>query len=214
MQREVICRSWSAQAAGENVPVSVCLSQAYCRFRDRWGWSALLLVWPVCPEGPVFFLCPQMHMKANSSSCLLFLHMSSTMKSGPSASLCFVAHSYQCDCSDTGFEGDHCELDILECASEPCLNNATCVEGIKNYSCACWTGKFEIYFIYQPLTILQQRARAQLPCWSSKDLTTIQHGPVWSFVIQNNEATTASPSTDHPGSDEPLRWEMHPDLQL
>lgn len=104
-------------------------------------------------------------MKTNSSQLsLLFAHMSSTMKSGASASLCFVAHSYQCDCSDTGFEGDHCELDILECASEPCLNNATCVEGIKNYSCACWTGKLKIYLVCQPLTILQQRAHAELPC--------------------------------------------------
>lgn len=57
-----------------------------------------------------------------------------------------LPHSYRCDCIDTGFEGDHCELDILECASEPCLNSATCMEGIKNYSCACWPGRLEIYF--------------------------------------------------------------------
>lgn len=57
-----------------------------------------------------------------------------------------LSHSYHCDCSDTGFEGNHCEVDILECASEPCLNNATCVEGIKNYSCACWPGRLEIWF--------------------------------------------------------------------
>lgn len=57
-----------------------------------------------------------------------------------------LPHSYGCDCSGTGFEGEHCELDILECASAPCLNGATCVEGIKHYSCACWPGRLEIWF--------------------------------------------------------------------
>lgn len=55
-----------------------------------------------------------------------------------------LPRSYRCDCSDTGFEGDHCEVDILECASEPCLNSATCVEGIKEYSCACWPGGSDV----------------------------------------------------------------------
>uniref|UniRef100_A0A8C8RJA8 Crumbs cell polarity complex component 2 n=1 Tax=Pelusios castaneus TaxID=367368 RepID=A0A8C8RJA8_9SAUR len=54
--------------------------------------------------------------------------------------VCADQIGYWCDCSDTGYEGEHCELEILECASQPCLNNATCLEGVTNYSCACWPG--------------------------------------------------------------------------
>lgn len=49
-------------------------------------------------------------------------------------------YSYECDCEDTGFAGDHCEVDIPECASDPCQHGATCVEGVKGYTCLCWPG--------------------------------------------------------------------------
>ena len=51
-----------------------------------------------------------------------------------------VCYSYECDCSETGFEGDHCEVDIAECASDPCQHGATCLEGVKGYTCLCWPG--------------------------------------------------------------------------
>lgn len=52
-----------------------------------------------------------------------------------------VCYSYNCDCENTGFIGDHCEEDIPECASNPCQHGATCLEGINHYSCQCWPGK-------------------------------------------------------------------------
>lgn len=54
--------------------------------------------------------------------------------------VCVLVPSYQCDCDETGFTGDHCENDILECASDPCQHGATCSEGINQYMCLCWPG--------------------------------------------------------------------------
>ncbi len=62
-----------------------------------------------------------------------------------------VSCSYECDCSDTGFEGDHCEIDIPECASDPCQHGATCLEGVKGYTCLCWPGtKLQVHGIHSP----------------------------------------------------------------
>jgi len=36
-----------------------------------------------------------------------------------------------------GFTGPHCSESIDECASDPCQNGATCIDGIGNYSCQC-----------------------------------------------------------------------------
>lgn len=40
----------------------------------------------------------------------------------------------------TGWTGDVCEINIDECASEPCLNAGVCVDGINEYHCECMTG--------------------------------------------------------------------------
>ena len=51
-------------------------------------------------------------------------------------------NEYTCDCDDTGFEGEHCEIEIDECAinDDPCQNNATCVDLINQYNCTCFPG--------------------------------------------------------------------------
>lgn len=36
-----------------------------------------------------------------------------------------------------------CKIDIDECASNPCLNNATCLDMVNSYACNCpfdWAG--------------------------------------------------------------------------
>jgi hypothetical protein len=38
------------------------------------------------------------------------------------------------------YSGTDCEHNIDECAESPCLNEATCVDGINNYTCACQPG--------------------------------------------------------------------------
>lgn len=36
--------------------------------------------------------------------------------------------------------GQNCEINIDECASNPCLNNATCNDEINNFTCDCQPG--------------------------------------------------------------------------
>ena len=47
--------------------------------------------------------------------------------------------SYSCSCLD-GFTRSHCEADINECMLSPCLNGATCMDGINQYDCICADG--------------------------------------------------------------------------
>ena len=51
-------------------------------------------------------------------------------------------NEYQCNCTDTGFEGEHCENNINECEvnGNPCKNNATCIDQINQYECDCYSG--------------------------------------------------------------------------
>lgn len=42
------------------------------------------------------------------------------------------------------FTGEHCEVNVDECMSSPCLHNATCVDLVHGYGCVCkpgFTGK-------------------------------------------------------------------------
>lgn len=49
-----------------------------------------------------------------------------------------LVDSYRCDCP-AGYTGVHCETDIDECASAPCVNG-TCVDGVNRYTCECQEG--------------------------------------------------------------------------
>jgi len=46
-------------------------------------------------------------------------------------------HRSGCDCSGTGYTGAQCEIQLNECASDPCKNGGTCVDGIQSFSCLC-----------------------------------------------------------------------------
>ena len=46
--------------------------------------------------------------------------------------------------------GAHCEVNIDECMSSPCLHNATCVDLVHGYACICspgFTGE-QVVFVY------------------------------------------------------------------
>ena len=38
------------------------------------------------------------------------------------------------------YSGTLCELNIDDCADEPCKNNGTCVDGVAGYTCECQPG--------------------------------------------------------------------------
>ena len=48
-------------------------------------------------------------------------------------------NAFKCACQ-TGFDGHQCEINMDDCKSTPCLNNATCVDLIANYTCSCPSG--------------------------------------------------------------------------
>lgn len=43
------------------------------------------------------------------------------------------------------FSGERCEININECASNPCLNGASCIDGEDAYSCHCQPGYTGLY---------------------------------------------------------------------
>lgn len=47
--------------------------------------------------------------------------------------------TYSCECTDTGYEGRFCEVEIDECASNPC-QRGTCVDHILSFDCVCPQG--------------------------------------------------------------------------
>lgn len=50
---------------------------------------------------------------------------------------------FACGCLNVGFVGALCNIDYNECASQPCGNGATCVNGVAQFTCQCpigWQG--------------------------------------------------------------------------
>ena len=57
--------------------------------------------------------------------------------------------SYICDCSNSGYEGVMCQIEINECLSMPCGNGGLCHDDVNGYRCSCPAG-------YQGSTCLQK----------------------------------------------------------
>uniref|UniRef100_A0A6Q2WYI0 Neurogenic locus notch homolog protein 1 n=1 Tax=Esox lucius TaxID=8010 RepID=A0A6Q2WYI0_ESOLU len=47
--------------------------------------------------------------------------------------------SFQCKCLQ-GYDGPRCEMDVNECMSNPCQNDATCLDQIGGFHCICMPG--------------------------------------------------------------------------
>ncbi|XP_066275397.1 fibropellin-3-like [Branchiostoma lanceolatum] len=58
---------------------------------------------------------------------------------GGNCTSCFNESYAYCDCAP-GFVGDRCEINIDECASDPCQYGGTCVDGVNSYTCQCVPG--------------------------------------------------------------------------
>ena len=44
--------------------------------------------------------------------------------------------------SVAGYEGIQCDIDIDECAGDPCLNGGTCEDLVDGFRCYCADGKW------------------------------------------------------------------------
>lgn len=59
--------------------------------------------------------------------------------------------AYNCNCTNTGFQGSKCQLEIDECLSNPCLNFGQCVNEINHHVCNCqndFTGPVFFSFLF------------------------------------------------------------------
>lgn len=50
-----------------------------------------------------------------------------------------MLNPFRCECT-VGWAGDWCDENINECASTPCMNDATCLNGPGMFRCACMPG--------------------------------------------------------------------------
>lgn len=48
--------------------------------------------------------------------------------------------AFYCECLK-GYAGPRCEMDINECHSDPCQNDATCLDKIGGFTCLCMPGE-------------------------------------------------------------------------
>jgi hypothetical protein len=47
---------------------------------------------------------------------------------------------YYCDCSGTGYDGDRCEIDVVDCKPNSCNGKGDPVEGVNECACECFHG--------------------------------------------------------------------------
>lgn len=47
--------------------------------------------------------------------------------------------AFHCECL-RGYAGPRCEMDVNECHSDPCQNDATCLDKIGGFTCLCMPG--------------------------------------------------------------------------
>ncbi|XP_075883760.1 protein jagged-2-like isoform X2 [Nelusetta ayraudi] len=69
-------------------------------------------------------------------------HISSNVCGPHGRCMSLPAGNFSCSC-DPGFTGTYCHENINDCASSPCKNGGTCIDGINSFQCFCpdgWEG--------------------------------------------------------------------------
>lgn len=63
------------------------------------------------------------------------------ISNNPYSSLAYLRSQIEFTCYCVpGYTGTYCQIDINECLSSPCSNNATCIDLINAYECRCPSG--------------------------------------------------------------------------
>ncbi|XP_015230436.1 PREDICTED: protein jagged-2-like isoform X2 [Cyprinodon variegatus] len=66
-------------------------------------------------------------------------HISSNVCGPHGRCISLPAGNFSCSC-DPGFTGTYCHQNINDCASSPCKNGGTCIDGIGSFQCVCLGG--------------------------------------------------------------------------
>nr|XP_054757444.1 fibropellin-3-like [Lytechinus pictus] len=69
--------------------------------------------------------CPSENLCAPNGTCVIFERQ--------------PVLTFLCIC-DEGYHGAHCELDIDDCAVNPCSNGGSCTDGVNSFTCDCAPG--------------------------------------------------------------------------
>uniref|UniRef100_A0A8C6M1S3 Delta-like protein n=1 Tax=Nothobranchius furzeri TaxID=105023 RepID=A0A8C6M1S3_NOTFU len=111
-----------------------------------------------CPDAYVGKTCSELkdHCKTNQcqviDSCTVAVATNDTQQQvwhilsnicGPHGRcISLPAGNFSCSC-DLGFTGTYCHENVNDCASSPCKNGGTCIDGINSFECVCpdgWEG--------------------------------------------------------------------------
>ena len=100
----------------------------------------------VCVDGDCLFTCECTPIRSgpNCQTVVPFTDADVGCHPNPcrEGALCIVRQSngeLRCECR-FGFEGVFCQVNVDECASNPCENGGTCVDGVAEYTCTCPCG--------------------------------------------------------------------------
>ncbi|KAL8178200.1 UNVERIFIED_CONTAM: hypothetical protein K2H54_035691 [Gekko kuhli] len=78
---------------------------------------------------------------------------------------------YHCTCAK-GWTGTHCEINIDECASNPCVHG-NCSDGIDSYKCTCYSGYQGVRRRRLPYTVCGNE-KENLTCYNYGNCTELQ----------------------------------------
>lgn len=162
---------WTGKYCDQPICLSGCHEQnGYCSKPDecncRPGWQGPLcneciphngcrhgtctIPWQcACDEGWGGLFCDQdLNYCTHHSPCK---NGSTCSNSGP--------RGYTCTCLP-GYTGEHCELELSKCASNPCRNGGSCKDQENNYHCLCPPGYYGQHCEHSTLTC------ADSPCFN------------------------------------------------
>ncbi len=78
------------------------------------------------------------------------------------------AYSYICRCIP-GWDGDHCEVNMNECASSPCQGVSQCIDAVNSYSCDCQAGTTGVHCEVDIDECVSAPCKNNAPCVDGRD---------------------------------------------